>query len=208
MTESECNVRVFTMDNGNTVQNNSHPRLDRHFDLNVGHLNGLRKVRKEVVYSQIMLDFVWFLPYYWKTKLGPNFFPKVIPHLTEWLGCGGKIFLPVCSNFFVQIVRNWSMLVQLYRISFLSEVECGGIHICRGTSLLDKSKFHVHLGKLVNQIGLLSISDVLIRDECNTELVSYDTAKRIFLQIKKPDQHTEHIRLICFLKIDENDESV
>jgi hypothetical protein len=203
MTERECNVRVYTMDNGYTESNNSHPRPDRHLEMDAGNLDSLVNVDNSVVFSQIMLDFVWFIAGYWKDHLGKSFVSQVIPFLGTWLGRGGKIYLPICSYFFVQVVQNWATLVNLYHISFVTEEGCGGIHLCVGTTLLDESQFHQHLGKSANQIGRLNISDKLFKEECATEHVSYQHALSRFAEIQQPNQCTEQVRLICFLKKDD-----
>ena len=207
-TESECNVRVFTMDCVDTRDNNTNPRVDRHMGMDVRNMSELSSVKLVKCFAQIVLDFVWFNSSYWKKNLGPSFMSKVIPFFSNWLNPGGAIYLPVCSYFIVQMNHNWDELHQLYAITFVVKQDLNQIYLHRGTKAVDESKYHVHFGKEANQVDKLTISHSSIRDECESQGFPYKLAYKRFVQIHENPESVSQIRFLKLEKLNGADLSM
>jgi hypothetical protein len=173
----DANVYTVSMaTKGGVLQNERHLAFD--FS-NKGFIKNLKdKFGAEIVFDQVVLDYIWMPDCYVNDNMKKAFYEIVLPNLPSLLKSQGKIFLPGLPSICINLMAANDKLKEHYEITF------------RGEADLDD-----HLLWKATQNIAVTMEDTYMKE--NDQLKAYaDLAKKLSAT-SSPEVRKEDIDAVC-----------
>jgi ribosomal protein S18 acetylase RimI-like enzyme len=151
LTEENANVNVFTVANGQ--KGGMQKRTDRYYSgsffehdfcRNLNKHFGRIQYDKEIVFSQVILDYVWTPNEYYKLSKNPKWFQNTLVQLKDLLTdpvngkVGGTIFLPFRVDVMMGLVDALDSLKLYYGIHFLRQNQLARCALYNGIEAINE----------------------------------------------------------------------